>query len=160
MRQIHNPERRRSRMKKIAVLALIMFVPVSSFSQSQILTLVTIHDKAPAIEKIFTEPFETLAIITNDGKAITVTNQLSNQVRSSVEDLEAYLKSIDHDFDSIELIVHNHPTPSRWSRQDKRFYHRIKREGFKGDYALYFPWSKSMRYMEDNESERGAGGNR
>jgi 3-methyladenine DNA glycosylase Tag len=141
-------------MKRITVLAIIMSVPVSSFTQSEIPTIVTIHEKAPAIEKIFTEPFETLAIITNDGKAITVTNQLANQVRSSIGELENYLKSIAHDFDTIELIIHNHPTPTRWSKQDKRFYNRLKREGFKGDFVLYFPWSKSMRYMEDNENER------
>jgi hypothetical protein len=55
--------------------------------------------------------------------------------------------------------INNHPTPSRWSLQDRRFSNRIKREGFKGDFALYFPWSKSMRYMEDTKSKRGAGGN-
>jgi hypothetical protein len=131
-----------------------MSVPVSSFTQSEIPTIVTIHEKAPAIEKMFTEPFETLAIITNDGKAITVTNQLANQVRSSIGEIGYYLKSISHDFDTIELIIHNHPTPTRWSKQDKRFYNRLKREGFKGDFVLYFPWSKSMRYMEDNENER------
>lgn len=141
-------------MKKITVLAFIMFVPVSSFAQSEIPTIVTIHEKAPAIEKIFTEPFETLAIITNDGKAITVTNQLADQVRSSIRELEYYLKSISHDFDTIEMVIHNHPTPTRWSRHDKRFYNRLKREGFKGDFVLYFPWSKSMRYMENNGSER------
>lgn len=141
-------------MKKIAVLAIIMSIPVSSFTQSEIPTIVTIYEKAPAIEKIFTEPFETLAIITNDGKAITVTNQLANQVRSSVGELQSYLKRITHDFDTIDLIIHNHLTPARWSTQDKRFYNRLKREGFKGDFVLYFPWSKSMRYMEDNGKER------
>ncbi len=149
MRQIHNPEQRRFRMKKIVILILMMFVPASSFSQSQIVTFIKIHERAPALEKIFTEPFEALAIFTNDGKAITVTNQLSNQVRGSVEDLETCLKSIDHDFDTVKLIVHNHPTPSRWSLQDRRFYNRLKREGFKGDFALYFPCSKSLRYLED-----------
>ncbi len=130
-----------------------MSVPVSSFSQSEIPTYVTIHEKAPAFEKMFTEPFETLAIITNDGKAITVTNQLANQVRSSIRELENYLKSISHDFDTIELIIHNHPTPTRWSRHDERFYNRLKRKGFKGDFVLYFPWSKSMRYMGTMEAK-------
>ncbi len=141
-------------MKRMTVLAIILSVPVSSFTQSEIPTIVTIHEEAPAIDKIFTEPFETLAIITNDGKAITVTNQLADQVRSSIGELEIYLKSIAHDFDTIELIIHNHPTPARWSKQDKRFYNQLKREGFKGDFVLYFPWNKSMRYIENNESER------
>lgn len=140
-------------MKRITILALVMSVPVFSFPQSEIPTIVTIHEKAPAIEKMFTEPFETLAIITNDGKAITVTNQLANQVRSSIGELENYLKSISHDFDTIELIIHNHPTPARWSKQDKRFYNQLKQEGFKGDFVLYFAWSKSMRYMGNIEAK-------
>jgi hypothetical protein len=153
MRQIHNPERRRFRMKIITVLTLMMSVPVASFTQSEIQTIVTIYEKAPAIEKIFTEPFETLAIITNDGKAITVTNQLENQVRSSIGELENYLKSISHDFDTVELIIHNHPTPARWSEQDRRFYNRLKREGFKGDFVLYFPMSRSMKYLGNREAK-------
>ena len=158
MRQKQNPETGRSRMRKAMVLALIISVPAASFAQSEIPTFVTIHQMAPAIEEIFTEPFETLVVITSDGKAITVTNQLARQVRSSVEEIKCFLKRINQGFDSVELIIHNHPTPSRWSLQDKRFYHRLKREGFKGDFALYFPWSKSMRYMGGDEADREKSG--
>jgi len=34
----------------------------------------------------------------------------------------------------------------------------LKREGYKGDFALYFPWSKSMRYMGGDEDDRGKNG--
>jgi hypothetical protein len=155
MRQKQNPGKRRSKMKKVMVLALIISVPAVSFAQNEIPSIITIHEVAPAIEKIFTEPFETLVVITSDGKAITVTNQLARQVRSSVEEIEGLLKSMDCGFDSVELIIHNHPTPSRWSLQDKRFYHRLKREGYKGDFALYFPWSHNLRYMEETASDQG-----
>ncbi len=144
-------------MKKMMVLALIMSAPAASFAQNEIPTIITIHEVAPAMEEIFTEPFETLVVITRDGKAITVTNQLARQVRSSVAEIENFLKSIDCGLDSVELIIHNHPTPSRWSLQDKRFYYRLKREGYKGDFVLYFPWSQSLRYMEGPEPDQREG---
>lgn len=138
--------KKENKMKKLTVLMLSVLVPIASFAQSK---RVLFYDYQPKLEKIFTEPFEVMAIYTENGKTITITSQLKDRVNGSLKEIEHYLDLVDSDLESIKSIVHNHPTPHRWSFQDKKFYHALKGEGFTGQYILYFPWSKSVRYMEE-----------
>ena len=136
-------------MKKMTFLVLLVFVPTASFAQSK---WVLVYDYQPKFEEIFREPFETLAIYTESGKTITITNYLENRVNVTFEEIENYLESVGSDLASIKVIIHNHLLPYRWSVRDKEFYQSLKRKGFKGQFALYFPWNKNVRYMEEPET--------
>ncbi len=136
------------RMKKITLLVLLVFVSTASFAQGR---WMLVYDYQPKFEEIFREPFETLAIYTECGRTITITNHLENRVNVSFEEIENYLESIGSDLASIKVMIHNHLLPYRWSVRDKEFYQGLKRKGFKGQFALYFPWNKSVRYMEEPE---------
>jgi len=142
--------RKENKMKKITVLVLSVLVPLASFAQNK---RALVYDYQPKLEKIFTEPFEVMAIYTKNGKTITITSHLVNRVNGSLEEIEYYLNLVGSNLESAKSIVHNHPTPNRWSLQDKKFYYELKREGFKGEFVLYFPWSKSERHMEKPKAE-------
>ena len=137
------------RMKKITFLVLLIFVSTASFAQSK---KVLVYDYQPNFEELFREPFETLAIYTESGVTITITNHLENKVNVTFEEIENYLESVGSDLASIKVMIHNHLLPYRWSVRDKQFYQGLKRKGFKGQFALYFPWSKNVRYMEEPET--------
>lgn len=127
---------------------LLVLLPIFSFAQKK---RVLVYNYQPRLEKIFTEPFEVMAIYSENGKTITITNHLENKVNSSLNEIEHYLDLVDSDLESAKFIIHNHLIPQRWSLRDKKFYHDLKREGFKGQYILYFPWSKSARFMEESD---------
>jgi len=38
---------------------------------------------------------------------------------------------------------------NRWPLRDEIFYQRLKREGFRGQFVLYFPYSDKIKYLED-----------
>lgn len=132
-------------MKKMTFLVLLVFVSTASFAQGK---WVVVYDCQPKFEELFREPFETLVIYTENGKTITITNHLENRVNVTFEEIENYLKSVGSEVASIKVMIHNHLLPSRWSVRDKEFYRGLKRKGFKGQFALYFPWNQSVRYME------------
>jgi len=134
------------KMKKLTFLVLLVLVSVSSFAQSK---RVLVHDYQPKFDVLFREPFEVLAIYTKNGKTITITNYLEDRVNVTLEEVKNYLDSVGSDLASIKVMVHNHLAPYRWSFRDKEFYQRLKREGFKGQFVLYFPWSKDIRYIEE-----------
>lgn len=140
--------RKESKMKKVTVLVLSVLVPIASFAQVK---RVLVYDYQPKLEAIFTEPFEVMAIYTGNGKTITMTSHLENRVNVSLQEIEYYLNIVDSDLESTKIIVHNHPIPIRWSLQDNKFYHKLKSEGFKGQFVLYFPWCKSLRYMGEQK---------
>lgn len=137
------------RMKKMTFLVLLVFMSTSAFAQSK---KILIYDYQPRFDELFREPFETLAIYTECGKTITVTNHLENRVNVTFDEIESYLESVGSEIASIKVLIHNHLVPYRWSVRDKEFYRNLKRMGFKGQFALYFPWSKNVRYMEDPEA--------
>ena len=140
-------------MKKVAILALLILVPVASFAQSK---RVKVYNHQPKFEEIFREPFESLAIYTENGKTITITSYSKDRVKGMLEEIENYLDHVGSDLTSIKVIVHNHLTPAKWSFQDKRFYRELKREGFKGQFVLYFPWNKSKVPLEKSAESRKA----
>jgi hypothetical protein len=138
-------------MKKAAVLALFVLVPVFSFAQSK---RVLVYNYQPKFEEIFTEPFESLAIYTENRKTITITSHLKDRVSGTLEEIENYLEFVGSDLISIKIIAHNHLTPGGWSFQDKKFYHQLKKEGFKGQFVFYFPWSKRTKHMEEPDDSK------
>ena len=89
-----------------------------------------------------------MAIYTENGKTVTITSEFEDRIHGSLEDIERCLAEVDSDIPSIRMITHNHPIPAWWSEQDRKFYLRLKRKGFKGEYALYFPWCDSLRYLD------------
>jgi len=134
------------RMKKAMLLVLSVFVAVAAFAQDK---RVWLYNYQPKFEEIFREPFEVLAIYTQDGKTITITNYLEDKVNVTMEEISKYLDIVGSDLASIQIVVHNHLLPSRWSFRDKRFYQKLKEEGFKGQFILYFPWNNSVKYMDE-----------
>ena len=140
-------------MKKVTILTLLVLVPVASFALGK---RVLVYNHQPKFEKIFTEPFESLAIYTENGKTITITSHLEDRVKGTLEEIENYLDHVGSDLTSVKVIAHNHLTPGRWSFQDKKFYHELKREGFKGQFVLYFPWNKSTVHLEEPAGSRKA----
>lgn len=138
-------------MKKGTILTLLVLIPLASFAQSK---RVFVYNHQPKFEEIFTEPFESLAIYTENGKTITITSHLEDRVRGTLEEIENYLDYVGSDLTSIKVIAHNHLTPGGWSFQDKKFYHELKREGFKGQFILYFPWSKRTKLIEEPDDSK------
>lgn len=136
-------------MKKMTFFVLLVFVSTASFAQSK---RVLVYEYQPKFEELFREPFETLAIYTESGKTITITNHLENRVNVTFEEIENYLESVGSDLVSIKVMIHNHLFPYRWSVRDKEFYQGLKRKGFDGQFALYFPWNQNVRYMEEPET--------
>jgi len=135
-----------SRMKKLTVFVLLVLLPTVSFAQKK---RVLVYDYQPGLKEIFTEPFEIMAIYNENGKTITITSHLEHKVNGSLNEIEYYLNIVGSDLESAKFIIHNHLVPYRWSLKDKKFYHDLKKKGFKGQFILYFPWSKSVRYMEE-----------
>ena len=136
-------------MKRISVFTLIFSIAITSFAYDK---RVLIYDQPPKLEKIFNEPFEVMAIYCENGKTITITSFLENQVNGTLEEIEHYLDRADSDLGSAKYIIHNHLTPSRWSMTDKKFYHKLRKQGFRGRFILYFPWCRSLKYMDGLKS--------
>lgn len=90
-------------MKKVTVLILSALMPIVSFAQSK---KVLVYEYQPKLEEIFTEPFEVMAIYTENGMTITITNHLENRVNGSIEEIEQYLDMVDSDFKSVKAIYH------------------------------------------------------
>jgi hypothetical protein len=134
----------KSKMRKITFLVLLVFLSTVSFAQSK---RVLLYNYQPEFEELFREPFETLAIYTADGKTITITNYLEDSVYVTIEEIKKYMNSVGDDLASIKIIVHNHLVPSRWSFRDKKFFHKLKREGFRGQFVLYFPCTNNKKLM-------------
>ena len=134
------------KMKKFMLLTLLVLLSAASFAQSK---RVVVYDYQPKFEEIFREPFEVLAIYVENGKTITITNYLEDRVNVTLEEIENYLSFTGSDLASIKIVVHNHLLPSRWSLRDKIFYQKLKGEGFRGQFVLYFPCSNKIKYMED-----------
>jgi hypothetical protein len=134
------------RMKKLSVFVVMISLSITSLAYDK---RVLIYDKPPRLEKIFKEPFEVMAIYCENGKTITMTSFLENQVNGTLEEIKHYLDRVDSDLGSIKYIIHNHLTPHRWSQADKKFYHKLRKEGFRGRFILYFPWCRSLRNMQE-----------
>jgi hypothetical protein len=137
------------RMKKLSVFVVMISLSITSLAYDK---RVLIYDQPPRLEKIFKEPFEVMAIYCENGKTITVTSFLENQVNGTLEEIEHYLALVNSDLGSAKYIIHNHLTPRRWSLTDKKFYRRLRKEGFKGRFILYFPWCRSLKYIEGQKS--------
>ena len=136
-------------MKKISVFVVMISLSITSLAYDK---RVLIYDQPPRLEKIFKEPFEVMAIYCENGKTITVTSFLENQVNGTLEEIEYYLAQINSDLGSAKYIIHNHLTPRRWSLTDRKFYHKLRKKGFKGRFILYFPWCRSLKYIEELKS--------
>lgn len=137
---------REKRKKKAAALVIAALIPLGL---SAGVNRIKYYDHQPHLKNIIKGPFEILAIYTENGKTITITSGMEDRICGSIEDLEKYLAKVGSDIESISMITHNHPVPARWSLQDKKFYYRLKREGFKGKYALYFAWCDRVRYFDE-----------
>ena len=137
------------RMKKLSVFVVMISLSITSLAYDK---RVLIYDQPPRLEKIFKEPFEVMAIYCENGKTITITSFLENQVNGTLEEIEHYLARVNSDLGSAKYIIHNHLTPRRWSLTDKKFYHKLRKEGFKGRFILYFPWCRSLKYIEGQKS--------
>jgi hypothetical protein len=137
------------RMKKLSVFVVMISLSITSLAYEK---RVLIYNQPPRLEKIFKEPFEVMAIYCENGKTITITSFLENQVNGTLEEIEYYLDRADSDLGSAKYIIHNHLTPRRWSMTDRKFYHKLRKEGFKGRFILYFPWCRSLKYIEKLKS--------
>lgn len=136
-------------MKKLSVFVVMISLSITSLAYEK---RVLIYNQPPRLEKIFKEPFEVMAIYCENGKTITVTSFLENQVNGTLEEIEYYLDRVDSDLGSAKYIIHNHLTPRRWSLTDRKFYHKLRKEGFKGRFILYFQWCRSLKYIEKLKS--------
>ena len=86
----------------------------------------------------FTEVIESVVFIARNGNLYRFTNQLDVAVGLNMDEFESVLDKDGLKISDIIYVIHNHLSPPfRFSLADKRFYSRLKAEGFSGTFALW-----------------------
>ena len=105
-------------------------------------------------KELFSEPFETIYIIMEDGKLFKQSNQDEIKVNMDSGRLEEGLKNLkskNYSIKDIAVFVHNHFKVCRFSDDDYKIYRQLKNHGFKGLFLVYCHRSKKIYDIEDKK---------
>jgi len=106
------------------------------------------HSVFKLYESAFTQPFELCLFIFADGDILIGTNQFMDRIYFPTPISEFFIKQ-GKDIKNLAIVVHNHLSPASFSPDDKKFYHTLKRAGFTGRFAIYYPFSKRTIFYEE-----------
>ena len=105
-------------------------------------------------QSLFTEPIETLYIITKDSQAFKYSNQNEVGICVDVGRLEGALRNSEgkgYGIGDIAIFIHNHLTVCRFSSADRKLYRTLKEEGFNGLFLVYCHTSKKTYDIEGDK---------
>ena len=153
-------------MKKLIVLSIILLFLVGCTTLP-----LTIEQRVkvfgreyftvcPVFEAMF-EEVEVIAFICDDGQTITFSSYEKHSinfglkktsVNEYIEKIKSALAVIDKDLTQVDLVIHNHFKVRKFSNSDKAFYFELRRNGFKGAFAVYYVPTRDVVAINDNET--------
>ena len=98
----------------------------------------------------FTEPMETLYILTEDNQLFKYTDSEEKGIDFNTQALQMWLKSVNkkrgtnYSVGNIKMILHNHLKDSKFSDKDHKTYRDLTKSGFNGQYMMYSNLSKKV----------------
>lgn len=95
--------------------------------------------------QFFTEPYEVLVLVFYDQNGIMFHTYDETKVDvhpSRV--IEILRRECDIGIDDVATIIHNHPTPRRFTPGDNYVYNYFLDAGFRGDFMIYYPHSDGV----------------
>jgi len=91
----------------------------------------------------FDEPYEKVIFIFTDQTWIGFHTYNEYQINLHPPYfIEAIERECGKDVKDIATIIHNHPTPRRFTPGDNRVYNYFLDAGFRGAFMIYYPFSK------------------
>lgn len=124
----------------IFIILVLIILSQSLFSQIYV-------TKGLLFPDFFKEPFETAVFVLKDGRFYTFSSHHEHGIYlyggGSV--IIEYLKKEGINIEDVAIVIHNHLTPASFSPINHRFFHQLQQAGFKGFFAIYYPFSKKVR---------------
>lgn len=93
-------------------------------------------------ESMFTEPFETCLVLTNDLGILTFSTREAGRVGISAPQIVEKIKQSGYEIAQVVAVVHNHFTPAGFTMADRATYNYLKARGFTGIYAIWYTTTK------------------
>ena len=97
----------------------------------------------------FTEPVECAYFYWADGFTIKFTSYEENTISVSPVVVAWEIEKRGYDIRTCLFVIHNHPKPAGFSRQDVNFCKRIRSFGFQGMFLLHT--SKGVFILKDED---------
>ena len=94
------------------------------------------------------QPPEVLLIFFKDGTVYAFTTNDEYRVAIEAHLLISWLDNKGHPIEGALLIIHSHPNPAPFSQEDMGVYYILRHHGFRGYYAIYYPFSGKTKYLE------------
>lgn len=134
------------------ILTLLAFVPVA-FCWKQI----RVRDKLiyATLEHRFKEPIEIMYLITSDFTMYKITSNDEIYINFRMSDLKRMLEKNNHTISDILAIIHNHLLHGGggFSQNDVNTWREFKREGFTGNFYLYYTGNKTIYELIENDDD-------
>ena len=138
----------------VAVVALLMALGVAkenSFADT------TVYIQSGNVFKgTFTEPFESVMVVLESGDFFVFTTREEFSIGIGAGYIQDFLKLQGKSVAQGTLVIHNHFHHAHFTQADIRQYHKLRRMGFKGIFAIYHtPTGKVIKYEDGEEIEIG-----
>ena len=97
-------------------------------------------------KQFFTEPYEILVFVFMDQDGIMFHTHEEYRVNITPGRILEILKErCDVDIKDVATIIHNHPTPRRFTAGDNHVYNYFLNRGFRGAFMIYYPHNQKTR---------------
>jgi hypothetical protein len=135
-------------MKRWVTGCIVIFLILAPIARDLKETKIAVKDNNLFVSW-FKEPIEICYIIMRDGTVYKVTQNFENIIFFNVWIMKEHLKKKGYTISDILLMVHNHLKLHRISEGDKAIYYQLKREGFRGIFAIFLQGANTVLLYEE-----------
>lgn len=126
----------------LIILTLMCVCAMQAYPEAQI----RIRDIELDWGEIFNKPYEILVFIFDDFRTgIAFDTQEEHRVNIHPSFMIRELKKRRKTLKDVAIIIHNHPTPARFSIGNNMVFRYLKSEGFDGYFMIFYPFNKKTR---------------
>lgn len=122
-------------MKRLLLGLCILFLLTASFSpiDNHYVYVSTTN----IFQGVFTEPFEILYVLCENGDKFEFTTHDENAVRVTPQFLKEFLESKGQSLEAVVMMMHNHFATPKMSEKNIRFLYILRRLGYNGTFGVY-----------------------
>ena len=106
-------------------------------------------EKGNIFEQFFTEPFESMVLLAQDGTFYTMTTQHDLVIAIQPAQVYEFLLKENLEVKDLVIIIHNHLSPAGFSPGDDYFYRYFVKRGFQGAFCIYYPATRHVLVKEE-----------